>query len=113
MSRRCFASFTAGSLAVLAFAAAAPGAMARDVNLDAECRPQLTPHEQRLFDKAAEGVGPLRRFLFARRAIYDDLSIYDTAVWAERIDRRRAQCLRVHAQASIAGAGSVSAAGAR
>jgi hypothetical protein len=88
------------SLAILAFLAPR-SASAREVEFDANCRPQFTAVEQRLFDMSREGVGTLRQYLFARRAIYD-LPIYETAVWAEQIFQRHVQCLIALEQSSLA-----------
>jgi hypothetical protein len=108
MIRRSFRFLAAASIAILAFAVAARSAAAREVEFDADCRPRLTPLEQRLLDKAGAGIGTLRQYLSSRRAIYE-LPIYETAVWAERIGQRRIQCLNAHAQPLLAGAQTVSA----
>jgi hypothetical protein len=86
---------------IVAAALTAGTAMAQDAGLDAACVPRLEGLQQRLFDKANQGPGALRDFMFARRAILS-LDIYDTATWAEAVNEARAACVKNAARTQIA-----------
>ncbi len=86
------ARLLAGSSVCLICAAPAQTTFARETVLDAHCRPVLSSVERRLLDRATMGTDNLRLFLSSRVGIYDE-PIYETAVWAERVERERARCL--------------------
>ena len=71
--------------------------MAQTVELDANCAPQLTRQQQRLYQKANDGTDALRQFIFIRRAILQ-VDTYETATWAELSTRR---ALRAVARAQL------------
>jgi hypothetical protein len=79
--------------------------MARDVQLDAACVPQLTNLEHRLYQLAGAGPDALRQFIWSRRGIYQ-LDALDTATWVGDVDAARSACVKV-------GAAAPAAAGAR
>jgi hypothetical protein len=70
--------------------------MARDVQLDAACVPQLTNLEHRLYQMAGEGPDALRQFIWTRRGIYQ-LDTMDTAAWVSNVDAARSACVKVGA----------------
>ena len=81
---------------------------AQGVRLDANCVPQMTRLEFRLYEKAAEGPGALRNFISIRRGIYQ-LDTRETADWAARVSAARSACRAVTARSgdatdSVAGA---------
>ena len=67
---------------------------AQSVRLDANCVPQMTRLESRLYEKAEEGPGVLRNFISIRRGIYE-LDIRETATWAARVRAARSACKAV------------------
>lgn len=91
--RRHPVRFVVATFFVTALAAVVHDATAREVTFGPDCVPVLTALEHKLLDVAETDTGALRRYLFARRAIYD-LPIYETAVWAERVGQQRNACLR-------------------
>jgi hypothetical protein len=79
--------------AVLVLAALAGEAvMAQNVEIDANCVPQLTRQQQRLYQKANDGTDVLRQFIFIRRANLQ-VDTYESAIWAESINEARAACV--------------------
>lgn len=89
--------------ALILAALAGQAVMAQTVELDANCVPQLTRQQQRLYQKANDGTDGLRQFIFVRRAILQ-VDTYETASWAESLNDARAACVR-----SRSAAGSVQA----
>ncbi len=78
--------------AVFALAASTAGvAMAQTATFNADCVPQLSGVQQRLFDKSGEGPGALRDFMFIRRGILQ-LDVYETGAWADSIRAGGAAC---------------------
>jgi hypothetical protein len=75
--------------------------MARDVQLDAACVPQLTNLEHRLYQLAGDGPDALRQFMWTRRGIYQ-LDLLDTAAWVGDVDAARSACVKVGAAAPAA-----------
>ena len=91
--------FHAARCAASVLAALASGAvLAQDAKLDADCAPQLTHLQQRLYQRANEGPDVLRNFMFIRRGILQ-LDIHDTGVWANSVNEARAVCMMKLAQA--------------
>ena len=74
---------------------------AQTVELDANCGPQLTRQQQRLYDKANDGTDVLRQFVFIRRAILQ-VDTYETATWAESLNAARGLCPQKHSAALTA-----------
>lgn len=74
----------------------ATAAAAGESALDAQCTPQLSPLEQRIYDRAGAGPDALRQFLWIRRGILQ-LDIQDTAAWAEALGNARLRCLKAQA----------------
>jgi hypothetical protein len=72
--------------------------MAHTVELDANCAPQLTRQQERLYQKANGGIDALRQFIFIRRAILQ-LDTYETATWAESLNGARRSCVQKRAAA--------------
>ena len=70
---------------------------AQGVRLDANCVPQMTRLEARLYEKAEEGPSALRNFISIRRGIYQ-LDIRETADWAARVSAARSACKAVTAR---------------
>jgi len=83
--------------AALVWGLAAHAAMAQQTRLDSDCTPQLTMTQHRLYQEASQGTENLRRFIFIRRAILQ-VDVYETAVWADSVNRASAACMR---QASV------------
>jgi hypothetical protein len=75
--------------------------MAQTVELDANCAPQLTRQQERLYQKANDGIDALRQFVFIRRAILQ-VDVYDTATWAESLNAARGSCVQRRAAAVTA-----------
>lgn len=65
--------------------------MAQTVELNANCVPQLTRQQQRLYQKANDGTDALRQFIFIRRAILQ-VDTYETATWVDSVNEMRAAC---------------------
>jgi hypothetical protein len=72
--------------------------LAQTVELDANCVPQLTRQQQRLYQKANDGTDALRQFIFIRRAILQ-VDTYETATWAESLNEARAACVHTRSAA--------------
>jgi hypothetical protein len=72
--------------------------MAQTVELDANCAPQLSRQQERLYQKASDGTDALRQFIFIRRAILQ-VDTYETARWAESLNAARAACVHTHSAA--------------
>jgi len=66
---------------------------ATDVVLDDSCVPQLSAAQQVIYGKAIAGTEVLRNYVWPRRFSLQ-LDVYETAVWAENIGKRRALCLQ-------------------
>ncbi|HEY2559937.1 MAG TPA: hypothetical protein VGI48_09550 [Caldimonas sp.] len=97
-----FSFHRAASCAAFAFATlAAEPVMAQDTTLDANCVPQLTRLQQRLYQKANDGPDSLRQFIFIRRAILQ-VDVYETATWAASLNEARAVCARKSSAAARA-----------
>jgi hypothetical protein len=79
--------------ALVLAALAGDAVMAQTVELDANCGPQLTRQQQRLYQKANDGTDALRQFIFIRRAILQ-VDTYETATWAESLNVARGSCLQ-------------------
>lgn len=80
--------------AAFAFIASVSGvAMAQTATFDADCVPQLSGVQQRLYAKAGEGPDALREFMFIRRGILQ-LDIYETGVWADSVRDAGALCVK-------------------
>jgi hypothetical protein len=62
------------------------------------CGPQLTHLQERLYQKAGEGPGALRDFIFIRRGILQ-LDVSETADWAGAVSQARAACMKQSARA--------------
>lgn len=75
--------------------------LAQTVELDANCAPQLTRQQQRLYQKANDGTDALRQFIFIRRAILQ-VDTYETATWAESLNEARAACAGTRSAAASA-----------
>lgn len=103
------ARLLAGSSVCLICAAPAQTTFARETMLDAQCRPVVSSVERRLLEKATMGTDTLRLFLSSRIGIYDE-PIFETAVWAEQVQRARARCLDAR-QTSAAPAAAAAALG--
>ena len=58
----------------------------------------MTPLQHRLYQKADEGPGVLRDYLFIRRGILQ-LDIYETGGWADAVKQARAVCIKRLAEA--------------
>jgi hypothetical protein len=84
--------------ALILAALAGEAIMAQTVKLDANCIPQLTRQQQRLYQKANDGTDALRQFIFIRRAILQ-ADTYETATWAESLNAARAACVRTRSAA--------------
>jgi hypothetical protein len=80
-------------VALVLAALAGQAVMSQTVELDANCVPQLTRQQQRLYQKANDGTDALRQFIFIRRAILQ-VDTYETATWAESLNGMRAVCSR-------------------
>jgi hypothetical protein len=78
---------------------------AADVPLDAQCQPQLNREQQRIFDKYTAGIDQLRHYLFRRRYGLQ-LDTYETALWAEGVERQKARCLQALADRATDVAGA-------
>ncbi len=76
----------------LALLGACRFAGATDVPFDERCTPQLSPHQQLLYDKASAGTDVLRDYLWSRRSSPQPL-VYDVAVWTEDVNKRKLGCL--------------------
>jgi hypothetical protein len=87
-------------LALAALAAIGSTASARSFELqfDSACSPVLSGLDQRLYQRAVQDTGELRRFITSRRAIYA-LDVGEAADWAAGVNAARADCLRRHTQA--------------
>lgn len=68
-------------------------AMAQTASFDAECVPQLSGVQQRLYAKAGEGPDALRGFMFIRRGILQ-LDIYETGAWADSVRDDQGVCMK-------------------
>ena len=68
-------------------------ATAQTARLDDSCNPQLTPMQQRLYDKAAAGTDALRDFMFIRRRMLQ-LDVFDTGTWAESVRQSQSACMK-------------------
>ncbi|MGH8795832.1 MAG: hypothetical protein ACREXI_02140 [Caldimonas sp.] len=86
------------TLAFVVAALASGAAMAQDAGVDAACAPQLSPLQQRIYQKANAGPAALRDFIYIRRGILQ-LDIYETAEWAASVNAKRASCMKGLAQA--------------
>jgi hypothetical protein len=87
---------------ILVLAALTSGAaMAQNPNPGATCGPQLTPMQERLYQKAGEGPDALRDFMFIRRGMLQ-LDVHETASWASSVSQKRAACGKQSAQAQAA-----------
>ena len=75
--------------------------MAQAVELDANCAPQLTRQQERLYQKANDGTDVLRQFIFIRRAVLQ-VDTYETAMWAESLNAARGSCVQRRAAAHTA-----------
>ena len=64
---------------------------AQEVRVDANCVPQMTRLEARLYQKASEGPDALRDFIWIRRGIYQ-LDIMETATWASGVNAAQSAC---------------------
>lgn len=84
--------------ALVLAALAGEAAMAQAVELDANCAPQLTRQQERLYQKANDGTDTLRQFIFIRRAILQ-VDTYETATWAEWLNKARRSCVQNRAAA--------------
>ena len=68
------------------------GAAAEEPRLDASCMPQLTVMDQRVYQKAHEGVRALRQFVSIRHGIVSR-DTGQAAEWAADLDRARVRCV--------------------
>ena len=84
--------------ALILAALAGEAVMAKTVELDANCAPQLTRQQERLYQKANDGTDALRQFIFIRRAILQ-VDVYETATWAESLNAARGSCAQRRAAA--------------
>jgi hypothetical protein len=84
--------------ALVLAALAGQAVMAQTVELDANCAPQLSRQQERLYQKANDGTVALRQFIFIRRAILQ-ADTYETASWAESLNEARAACVRTRSAA--------------
>lgn len=99
MSTRHVASFhLPGCVAFVVAALATGAALAQDTTINVDCVPQMTSLQQRLYQRANEGPGVLREFMFIRRGIWQ-LDIYETAAWASSVNEARAACMKKSARA--------------
>jgi hypothetical protein len=73
-------------------------AMAQDSGTAAACAPQLSPLQARLYQKAVDGTGALRDFLYIRRGILQ-LDVTQTAEWAASVSQDRSACMKKVAEA--------------
>ena len=87
--------------ALVLAALAGEAVMAQTVELDANCVPQLTRQQERLYQKANDGTDTLRQFVFIRRAILQ-VDTYETATWAESLNAARGSCVQKRAAAVTA-----------
>jgi|SoiMethySBSTD1v2_1073268.scaffolds.fasta_scaffold2092394_2 hypothetical protein len=86
-----FSRHVSQCLVLLLATLAGKAAIGQTVELDANCVPQLTRQEQRLYQKANDGTDALRQFIFIRRAILQ-VDTYETASWAGSVNETRAAC---------------------
>ncbi|MGZ5778380.1 MAG: hypothetical protein ACXWJC_08155 [Croceibacterium sp.] len=93
MVARHFSFFAPACAAFVAATLVTTAARAEDATTGANCTPQLTGLQQRLYQRANEGPGALREFIFIRRAILQ-LDTYETAAWAGSVSEARATCLK-------------------
>jgi hypothetical protein len=84
--------------ALILAALAGEAVMAQNVEIDANCVPQLTRQQQRLYQKANDGTDALRQFIFIRRAILQ-VDTYETATWAESLNAAHAACVHTRSAA--------------
>ena len=75
-------------------------ANAQSVQIGADCAPQMSQLETRLYEKAKAGPDTLRDFIFSRRGVYG-LDYVETATWASDVDAARSACEK---RAAAAGA---------
>jgi hypothetical protein len=83
---------------LLVLAALSSGAAMAQSASSTTCGPQLTHLQERLYQKAGEGPGALRDFIFIRRGILQ-LDVSETAAWAGAVSQARAACMKQSAQA--------------
>ena len=97
-TRHVASSHLLGCVAVVVAALATGTALAQDATINVDCVPQMTRLQQRLYQKANEGPGVLREFMFIRRGIWQ-LDIYETGAWASSVNEARAVCMKKSARA--------------
>ena len=99
MNTRHVSSFHLPGCVAFVVAALATGtALAQDTTIDVDCVPQMTGLQQRLYQKAKDGPGVLREFMFIRRGILQ-LDTYETAAWASSVNEARTVCIKKSARA--------------
>jgi hypothetical protein len=76
-------------------------AMAQDSGAGASCAPHLSPLQARIYQKAVDGPGALRDFVYMRRGVLQ-LDVTETADWAASVSQERAVCMKKVAQAQPA-----------
>jgi hypothetical protein len=77
-------------------AIASSTAMAQDTG--AACASQLSPLQARIYQKAVDGPGALRDFVYMRRGVLQ-LDVTEAADWAASVTQERATCMKKVAQA--------------